>query len=161
MLEPSQGMLQPSAASPPPPPAATNFLARPLHHHESGDESGGLTVCVVVPCVPIHLAHLQEVLASVDEQTERAAHVVVALSETDADECALVLASLRARTTTPLTLSCVAAPVRFALFHTSQPLPAYCACSLCTLLRTVYRPTPRGTATAAPRSVPRPTSSRS
>ena len=99
-----------AASPPPPPPAATNFLALPLHHLVSSAESG-LTVCVVVPCVPRHLEHLQEVLASVDAQTEPAAHVVVALSETDADECALVLASLRARTTTPLSLSCVAAPV--------------------------------------------------
>ena len=106
-----------AASPPPPPPAATNFLALPLHHFVSSAESG-LTVCVVVPCVPRHLEHLQEVLASVDAQTEPAAHVVVALSETDADECALVLASLRARTTTPLSLSCVAAPVS-TVPHTS------------------------------------------
>lgn len=104
------GVFMSAASPPPPPPAATNFLALPLHHFVSSAESG-LTVCVVVPCVPRHLEHLQEVLASVDAQTEPAAHVVVALSETDADECALVLASLRARTTTPLSLSCVAAPV--------------------------------------------------
>ena len=152
-------MLEPSAA-PPPPPSATNFLALPLHHDVSSARSG-LTVCVVVPCVPRHLEHLPEVLASVGAQTEPAAHVVVALSETDADECALVVASLRARTTTPLSLSCVATQVST---RSLQPLHAHCACSLCslrTLLRALCRLTPRGTATAARSSVPQPTSSRS
>ena len=117
--------------APPPPPAATNFPPLLLHPVTAS----GLTVCVVVPCVPKHLEHLPEVLASVDEQTEPAAHVVVALSETDGDSCALVVAKLRAHTTTPLTLSCVATPVgtrtAAATPPTLQPLqpPSHALCT--------------------------------
>lgn len=142
-----------------PPPAATNFLALPFPPPHISSPATGLTICVVIPCVPIHLEYLPDVLASLDGQTEAAAQVVVALSETDGDECALVVAALRARTTTPLTLSCVAEPVSAGSTRSLCP----CCNRAARLFRAAHplrilpyitsRPTPRVTGTAAPTSV--------
>ena len=150
--------------APPPPPAATNFLALPFPPPHISSPATGLTVCVVVPCVPIHLEYLPDVLASLDGQTEAAAQVVVALSETNGDECALVVAALRTRTTTPLTLSCVAEPVSAGSTRSLCPCCnrsarlSRSAHPLRILPCTTRRPTPRVTETAAPTSVRWPVS---
>ena len=130
--------MAPPPTPPTPPTPATNFPA--LHPHPTIGPTAGLTVCVVIPCVPRHLQHLPDVLQSVDEQTEPAVHVVVALSETDGDECAFIVAKLHARTITPLTLSCVATPVvcsqsPCSALHPLRASSAHLHCSFfCSLL---------------------------
>ena len=86
----------------------TTFL-HPFSHEQPLKNS----VCLVVPCVPRHVQFLPELLATADAQSRRAAQVVLALSETEADTCAEVATRLRI-STTPLSLSCV-------------PWPAYAA----------------------------------
>ena len=58
-------------------------------------------VCVVIPCVPVHVHHLSHVLSSVSEQTVLPVKIVVALSEADHATCQAIAAEY-----THVTFSC-------------------------------------------------------
>lgn len=88
-------------------------------------------VCLIVPCVPSHVAHLPALLRSAVAQTLPPRAVVVALSEASASSCAATQRSLRAAfPTLSIFLTCTPSPAlssanrnRGARFAASLPDP--------------------------------------
>lgn len=83
--------------------------ARDLQAKRSGGSAGALSdVCLVVPCIPEHVADLENLLRSAAHQDLLPVRIIVALSQTDLGNCSIVERRLQTKSRIPLEVSCTA-----------------------------------------------------